>query len=104
VRRSKPETCSILRRIRERALTDDTPPHEKARAEMLIEEAREAVKSEAPLDRVRSLTSELQQVFVPSVPRASGPSGPDGRVGRRQPEPQRDEVDDDVIDADFERS
>ena len=43
----------------ERALTDDTPPHEKARAEMLIEEAREAVKSQAPLDRVRSLTSEL---------------------------------------------
>ena len=61
----------------ERALTDDTPPHEKARAEMLIEEAREAVRSEAPLDRVRSLTSELQQVFAAlSSPRASGPSGP----------------------------
>ena len=85
-----------------------TPPHEKARAEMLIEEAREAVKSEAPLDRVRSLTSELQQVYAAlSSPRASGPSGP-RRVGsarRRQPErPQRDEVDDDVIDADFERA
>jgi molecular chaperone DnaK len=91
----------------ERALTDDTPSHEKARAEMLIEEAREAVKSEAPLDRVRSLTSELQQVFAAlSSPRASGPSGPDGSGwpgGASQSSP-RDEVDDDVIDADFERA
>src|SRR5919112_2038875 len=68
----------------ERALADDTPPHEKARAEMLIEEAREAVKSQAPLDRVRSLTSELQQVYAAlSSPRAgptgaTGPSGPSG--------------------------
>jgi molecular chaperone DnaK len=91
----------------ERALTDDTPPHEKARAEMLIEEAREAVKSEAPLDRVRSLTSELQQVFAAlSSPRASGPSGPDGSgwPGGASQSPPRDEGDDDVIDADFERA
>ncbi len=91
----------------ERALTEDTPSHEKARAEMLIEEAREAVKSEAPLDRVRSLTSELQQVVAAlSSPRASGPSGPDGSGspgGASQSSP-RDEVDDDVIDADFERA
>ena len=66
----------------ERALADDTPPHEKARAEMLIEEAREAVKSQAPLDRVRSLTSELQQVYAAlSSPRA----GPPGRAALVDP-------------------
>ena len=88
----------------ERALTDDTPAHERARAEMLIEQAREAVKSQAPLDRVRSLTSELQQVYAAlSSPRAgstgqSGPTGPSGD-GATQ-----DQVDEDVIDADFERA
>ena len=36
--------------------------HEKARAELLINDARQAIKDEAPLDRLRSLTGELQQV------------------------------------------
>jgi molecular chaperone DnaK len=90
----------------ERALTGETPPHEKARAEMLIEEAREAVKSEAPLDRVRSLTSELQQVFAAlNSPRPSEPSGPDGSgwPGAASQSTSPDDVDD-VIDADFERA
>jgi molecular chaperone DnaK len=91
----------------ERALADDTPPHEKARAEMLIEEAREAVKSQAPLDRVRSLASELQQVYAAlSSPRAgptgaTGPSGPSGPSGDGA---TQDQADEDVIDADFERA
>jgi molecular chaperone DnaK len=91
----------------EGALTDDTPAHEKARAEMLIEEAREAVKSEAPLDRVRPLTSELQQVFAAlSSSRASGSSGPAGSDTPRGASQgsSRVEADDDVIDADFERA
>jgi molecular chaperone DnaK len=79
----------------ERALNDDTPPHEKARAEMLVEEAREAVKSEASVDRVRSLTSELQQMLAGlNAPRPGG--GDDGAA--------RAAVDDDVIDADFDRA
>ena len=79
----------------ERALDNDTPPHEKARAEMLVEEAREAVKSAASVDRVRSLTSELQQMLAGlSAPRPGG--GDDGAA--------RAAVDDDVIDADFDRA
>jgi molecular chaperone DnaK len=79
----------------ERALNDDTPPHEKARAEMLVEEAREAVKSEASVDRVRPLTSELQQMLAGlNAPR---PGGGDDRAAREA-------VDDDVIDADFDRA
>jgi molecular chaperone DnaK len=79
----------------ERALDDDTPPHEKARAEMLVEEAREAVKSEASMDQVRSLTSELQQLLAGlNAPR---PGGGDGGAAREA-------ADDDVIDADFDRA
>ena len=88
----------------ERALADDTPPHEKARAEMLLEEAREAVKSQAPLDRVRSLTSELQQVYAAlSSPRA-GPTGQSGPSGASGDGATQDQADEDVIDADFERA
>jgi molecular chaperone DnaK len=80
----------------ERALNNDTPPHEKARAEMLVEEAREAVKSEASMDQVRSLTSELQQMLAGlNAPRPGG-GGDDGAA--------REAVDDDVIDADFDRA
>jgi molecular chaperone DnaK len=85
----------------ERAITDATPPHEKARAEMLVQEAREAVKDAAPMDRVRSLTSELQQVLAGlNTPRASG--GPNGEGEGGGPRQAADE--DDVIDADFDRA
>ncbi|MET8998650.1 molecular chaperone DnaK [Amycolatopsis sp. NPDC004169] len=82
----------------EKAITDQTPAHEKARAEMLITDAREAVQSNAPLDRVRELTSELQQVLAGlTAARPGGDGGP--------PPPQREPAeDDDVIDADFDRA
>lgn len=79
----------------ERAITSDTPAHEKARAEILVEQAREAVKSEAPLDQVRSLTSELQQVHASLSAVRGG--------GEEQPPPQGS-ADDDVIDAEFDRA
>ena len=44
----------VERRLDE--LGDPAPPHERARAEMLVADARQAVKEEAPMDRVRSLT------------------------------------------------
>ena len=66
--------------------------HERARAEMLVADARQAVKEEAPLDRVRSLTAELQQVFHGlggGQPTAGGTVGAvrrsrPRRVGRRR--------------------
>ena len=51
---------AVERRLSE--LGENAPLHEKARAEMLIGDARQALKDEAPLDRLRSLTSELQSV------------------------------------------
>ncbi|HZN72729.1 MAG TPA: molecular chaperone DnaK [Micromonosporaceae bacterium] len=75
----------------ERRLTElggAAPTHEKARAEMLIADARQAIKEEAPLDRLRSLTADLQQIYhsLAAAP-GSGGGGGDG--------------DDDVIDAEF---
>jgi molecular chaperone DnaK len=107
----------VERRLAE--LGDAAPTHERARAELLIGEAREAVKPETTtsIDQVHSLTSELQQIFhslaahdaggggsvngsgpgvgsqAPSSGGAGGVNGAGGAGGS----------DDDVIDADFER-
>jgi molecular chaperone DnaK len=88
----------VQRRLTE--LGADAPPHEKARAELLIGQAREAVQQEAGLARVRELTSELQQVLHGLL--AHGGVSGDGAEGRAQ---QRGPAaSDDVIDADFDRS
>jgi molecular chaperone DnaK len=94
-------------------LGDRAPTHEKARAEMLVNDARQAIKEEAPLDRLRSLIGELQGVYQgllavggagPAGGPGSGGGGPGGNGGpgggARQ-EPQDQGSDDDVIDAEF---
>src|SRR6201992_451284 len=87
----------IERRLAE--LGDSAAPPRRAQAEMLVADARQAVKDEAPLERVQSLTSELQQALYGLQPAPAGggngqPSGDDrgSRVG-----------DDDVVDAEFDR-
>jgi molecular chaperone DnaK len=84
----------VERRLNE--LGDQVPMHEKARAEQLVADARQAVKEQAPIDRVRSLTAELQQVYH-SLGSAPGP----GRGGEAEPGEPAAGGDDDVIDADF---
>jgi molecular chaperone DnaK len=79
-------------------LGENAPAHERARAEMLVTDAREAVKEQAPLDRVRALTTELQQVFHGLGAAASSVSAGRPR-GYEQAGPSAG--DDDVIDADF---
>jgi molecular chaperone DnaK len=71
--------------------------HEKARAEQLVADAREAVKQEAPLDRLRSLTTELQQIYHGLG--ATRPGGDTGTAADGGSPASSD--DDDVIDADF---
>ncbi|MDQ4033645.1 MAG: molecular chaperone DnaK [Actinomycetota bacterium] len=72
--------------------------HDKARAEMLIGEARQAVKEQAPLERVRALTADLEQVLhgLSATNAATGADG-SGRPGS----PGAAGGADDVIDADF---
>jgi len=73
---------------------DSLPVHEKARAENTVNDARQALREEAPLDRVRTLTAELQQIYQILS------SGPEPVPGEREvPPPRRDS--DDVIDAEF---
>ena len=86
----------------ERKLTqlgDSAPAHERARAEMLVSDARQAIKEEAPLDRVQSLTSELQQVLYGLQPApATAGNGDTGGNGQGS-----QAADDDVVDAEFDR-
>jgi molecular chaperone DnaK len=103
----------VERRLAE--LGDAAPAHERARAEMLVADARQAVKEEAGLDRLRSLTAELQGVYQglqaarqgsPSGAAGNGGSGFDGggSAGPGGASPGGDgraARDDDVIDAEF---
>jgi molecular chaperone DnaK len=78
-------------------LGDAAPVHERARAEMLITDARELVRNEGPPERARELTSELQQILAGLSAARPAPSEQD--TAR-----QADESDEDVIDAEFDRS
>jgi molecular chaperone DnaK len=85
----------VERRLTE--LGESVAVHEKARAEQLVADARQAIKDGAPIDRMQSLTGELQQVYQSLVAARTSPGNGDGQ-GRPEPA-SADE--DDVIDADF---
>ncbi|MGV9823548.1 molecular chaperone DnaK [Nocardia xishanensis] len=88
----------VERRLAE--LGDSAPPHDRARAEMLIADARKAVEDNAPPAEVEPLTSELQQLLYGLAPVQSG--GGDGHRAGGGDAASSD--DDDVIDAEFDRS
>jgi molecular chaperone DnaK len=80
------------------------PVHEKARAENLVAEAREALKEETALARVRSLTSDLQQVYHGLAAGSAAGEGPQAGAGEPHPGTQpgaRPGGEGDVIDAEF---
>jgi molecular chaperone DnaK len=80
-------------------LGDAAPPHDRSRAEILVADARLAVKDQAPIERVQSLTSELQQLLYGLQ---AAPSG--GGNGQRSGDGQGGaSADDDVVDAEFDR-
>ena len=95
----------VERRLAE--LGDAVPVHEKGRAEMLLNDARQAVKEEAPLDRLRSLTAELQQIYHSLGAGGGQPGGggaPYGAPGAGSDGRDAPVDDDDVIDAEFTAS
>ena len=80
---------------------DSVPVHQKARAENLAADARQALKEDTPLDRIRNLTAELRQVYQELLSAGSPPPG-----GQAGPAPGGggdggSGGDDDVIDAEF---
>ena len=85
-------------------LQDQLPVNEKARAEELIAEARQAIEEQAGLDRVRPLAADLQQV-VHALPASAssttaGSTTNGGGNGARTASEQDDE---EVVDAEFTR-
>ncbi|MBL1097302.1 Hsp70 family protein [Streptomyces coffeae] len=95
----------------EKRLTElgaSAPSHEKARAELLVSEARQAVKDEAGIDRTRPLISELQQIHAGLASHvaaaAGGAAGGAGTAGARDTGPGTAGAgDDDIIDAEFDK-
>jgi molecular chaperone DnaK len=77
---------------------DAVPVHERARADDLVVQARQSLKDEAQLDRLRTMTAELQQLYQSLGAASQGqPAGPGaGSQGQGQGDDG-----DDVIDAEF---
>lgn len=82
-------------------LGDKIPVHEKARAEQLLGDLRAALKENAPVDRIRSLQSDLQQAAYSLSQAAYGQAGgtPGGAPGGGGAATRDAE---DVVDAEFE--
>jgi molecular chaperone DnaK len=86
-------------------LGDKVPAHEKARAEQLIADIRQAIKEQAPIDRIRQLTSDLQQAahgFASQVYSRAGSSSAGGSSSTG--DSARGAKEEDVIDAEFKSS
>ena len=74
------------------------PQHDRARAEMLVEEARQAVEGgDESVDRLRALTGELHQMGQV----LSTATRPGGGSSAGTASETTDSDDDDVIDAEF---
>ncbi|MEU1029148.1 molecular chaperone DnaK [Streptomyces mirabilis] len=97
----------VERRLNE--LGDAVPSHERARADMLVADAREAVQQEASPDKARPLTSELQQVLASlaqyqTSAAAQAQAGAATGTGTEDTASASAAAGDDVIDAEFDKS
>jgi molecular chaperone DnaK len=89
-------------------LGDAAPAHDKARAELLIGQARDAVSNQADVATARELISELQQLqaalSATAASAASAGAGAGASPGSsQQPGASSDAEDDDIVDAEFDR-
>jgi molecular chaperone DnaK len=87
-------------------LQDRIPVNEKARAEQLVAEARQAIQEQAGLDRVRPLMADLQQMLHGLPASAAAPAGAstgDGSSGNGAGAGATDDSEDEVVDAEFTR-
>jgi molecular chaperone DnaK len=78
---------------------DGMAVHEKARAESLAADARQALAGDTPLDRLKAMTGELQQVYQGLL--AAGAVPPQGGERADDAPGSPGGSDDDVIDAEF---
>jgi molecular chaperone DnaK len=83
-------------------LQDRLPVNEKARADQLVADARQAISEQAGLDRVRPLIADLEQMvhgLPASAAAAAGAPTGNGAGGDAESE----ESEEDVVDAEFTR-
>ncbi|MDX6561029.1 MAG: molecular chaperone DnaK, partial [Gaiellales bacterium] len=85
-----------------RDLQDRLPVHEKARAEQLIGDARQALQEQAGLDRMRPLIADLQQLLHSLPASAMDAQRGDGN-GSDEEHDAAESQDEEVIDAEFTR-
>jgi molecular chaperone DnaK len=83
-------------------LQDRIPVNEKARAEQLIADARQAIQEQAGLDRVRPLAADLQQI-IHGLPTAAAATASSANGGDHAPEDDAAGDEEEVIDAEFTR-
>ncbi|MEA2255895.1 MAG: molecular chaperone DnaK, partial [Solirubrobacteraceae bacterium] len=85
-------------------LQDRLPVNEKARAEQVVADARQAISEQAGIDRVRPLIADLEQLVhgLPASASAAAPTGGgNGSAGDGQA--TSGDSDDEVVDAEFTR-
>lgn len=83
---------------------DAVPVHDKARAELLVGQARDAVSNQADVGTARELISELQQLQAAlSASAASVATAGAAPGSASQPDGVTDAEDDDIVDAEFDR-
>ena len=85
-------------------LGDRLPVNEKARAEQLVADARQAISEQAGLDRVRPLIADLEQLVhaLPASAQQPAPTGGGGGNGNGDGGAAAAD-DDEVVDAEFTR-
>jgi molecular chaperone DnaK len=78
------------------------PEHERARAELLLNDARTALEEQADIDRLRALTGEMHQLLqsLAASARAGATAGASARSAETSTGESSDDSDD-VIDAEF---
>jgi molecular chaperone DnaK len=88
-------------------LQDRLPVNEKARAEQLVADARQAISERAGLDRVRPLIADLEQMAhaLPASASAAGAASPtgNGAPGGGNGDQAAAADDEEVVDAEFTR-
>jgi molecular chaperone DnaK len=75
--------------------------HEKARAETVVADARQAIADEAGIDRIRPLIADLQQL-VHGLPTSAAAAAPADDAGFEH-EHESETADEEVVDAEFTR-
>jgi molecular chaperone DnaK len=82
---------------------EEVPEHDRARAELLISDARAALEEQAPIDRLRALTGELHQMsqVLTTSSAGAGRGAATGATSGATGGSGSDSDADDVIDAEF---